>query len=375
MENILNENDICFFNIPKAFRKSLNQLKDNSLLKRICENYNLDDHTKQFLFNLLNYYLDPTKYGNNWTKTRAMEYFGLTRYRIDKIFEELEANGLLVRHKIYPHTYNEEAIKDDELKRIMKTRHSQIYWISEFRLDLGLNKKEIEETTKSNEKNIQLINEQLKKPAPKRPETDVKVMETELASNPFYLMALEKYKSDYISNAEYTIDTSKEIVDFCNDALFDGTEESKICDGDVDGVVNICWDVIVMGQVYDYNTKAFNNFRYSQAGNKMASINTKAIKQAFTKFRTYTQGESNVNWINEYENGNLKFLLQSSVAIHNYIKLHFMENKLPTYSQLLGLYKVLADNPELLCLEYSEEAYKVLDYFFIKNQQLYTKKE
>ena len=62
-------------------------------------------------------------------------------------------------------------------------------------------------------------------------------------------------------------------------------------------------------------------------------------------------------------------------GIYNYCKLNFLGDNLPVFKEVLGLYKTLADHPELICLDVNEESYSVLDKFFNKNQEQYIKKE
>lgn len=365
------ENEFCFINIAKGFKKGLNMFTNSKVFRAINSDPDLDIYAKKFLIDILIYAQDETKYGNNWTKSRAMKYFGYTKYRIDKIFAQLEKKGILIRHKIYPHAYNEEAIKSEELKVIDKSKHDGIYWISEFRF--SFNNTPTEEMEEVSKNNIDLINEQLKKPAHKKP-LEIETIDEDVSTNPLYQAALERYKNEYLLDTYYSIDAPEDIKTFCNDALNE-TGESKLYDDDLDGLAEICWNTIVKAQVYSDKPSAFNNFRYSEVGNKMASFNEKAIKQAFLKFRTFSPGESNLPLVNEYENFNKKFLAQCSLVIHNYIKLHFLNEKLPEYKEVLGLFKTLADHPELICLEYNEENYKILHYLFIKNQELYNKKE
>lgn len=362
----LTEDDTIFIKgLPKKFFY-------NQITNKILFDPNLSSDAKEFLLKILEYHRNPKKRGDNWTKKRAMSYFKLTKYKIDKIYKELIAAGYLLIKKIYPHQAEDNTMDN--------AVHNKIYWIYVF--NINPDKKELDNMI-TNENNTQQMKKYFNKKNDTNNSTKTKITNTEVKQeidtketnklNNYYNEALTRYKNSYFC----TLDTSEkyiiEMADSAREFINNNSSWFNFDDVDLTTTINFCWDLLVKTKAF--NEKAFNSYRYSDKGNSMASVNTKALLQSYNTLDTYQPGISNIPYINNSKDGTKKFLVTSTIIIHNYIKLGFFDDMLPEFKDLLGLYRTLAFHPELTGLSYNKESYKLFDMFFKQNQENYNKKE
>lgn len=346
-----------------------NKLFYNKVSNNILYDRNLSSDAKEFLLKVIDYYRNPEKHGDNWTKKRAMSYFGYSKYKIDKIYKELVRAGYLTVVKVYPHQADPNIEMDEAV-------HNRICWT--YLLNMSPDKEEVKKmiSSKNNtEKMKKHLSKTTKKSKTIADKLAQKIKDEETTNKNYYNEALTRYKNSYLydlTKDTYHIDTDEEVKTEIRNAR-DNYEIDLESNEDINRVADFCWNLIVKTKTP--NDKAFNSYRYSEKGNKMALINTGAIKQAYTKFKTYQSGFSNIPYINNSDDGAIKFLVSSTIIVRNYVNLGFFGELLPEFKDLIGLYKVIAEHPELTGLEYTEESYKILDLFFEKNQENYNKKE
>lgn len=376
--------------VKKKFSSLINCEFDGGFVqlpREILYDTTIDAHTKLFLGKVLEYEKNPNKASVNWTKSRARKYFkDLSDYRIDRIYEQLEASGYMRRIKCYPQKYDGEfKTTNIEKDQIYEKYHNRIFWTVEIYFNPKKNKYFMENNNvNSKERNEAMLNKHLNNKKvtiaattalTKESKTAAKITEEETIKL-YYQLAMQKFKQSYYMDPstignKFTIDTDISTTNYIRENVV-ALEETD----DINELAEFCWDVIVKGKTYDNDT-AFESYRYSEAGKKIASINIGGIKHIYNTYSLFDKHSSklNINTANEYGVYLGKLLLvHCSMVIHNYIKHNFIES-LPSYKELLGLFKTLESYPALLCLENTEEQYAVLDYFFTKNQEKYIKAE
>ena len=314
-------------------------------------------------FALLVNYAKHEKYSKNWTKKQCMNVFHLTRYKVDKIYDELTENGYIYcAGKVYPHkdsnriSYEYTLYEDPKMNGI--TNLTKVVGDKDM-----ISSTDSKEIIKAQFENQKPIIKNVEKQTTEKLEAEVK----------YYNMAVEKLKSSRfadIINPHIKLDLPEELATYLKSIV-----TKDFLNGSISDIADVCWNTIVKS--ITYNKKAFNSYRYSESGNKMAITNIKAIIQAFNKFDIYQENSTKLNGIKESmkQNGlklNRVFLVYSSAIISNYTKLGFLDGKLPDYKELMGLLKTLADHPELIYLENNVDQYLLLDKFFKENQKLYS---
>lgn len=323
----------------------------------------LSSELKNIMINIFGRSNMPNNKILNWNQKTIRNITKLGRYEVESVIKEAVKYGFCYCEMSYPH-----APVDGEI--IMNNRIQYIYhWYEDPSLNPHFNKGA--EEMVSSENNIKEIKDFIEKVPEIQKSIEVEepiVVDGNILDNPYYNLALEDWKSsyymDHINGKDLFVDIDDSIREYIKENLSTNDDINRLSEG--------CWNVLV--KAVTYNNSAFNSYRYSTAGNRMAEINKKAIMQAYNTFDTYQQGLSKIDMINAETTGAKRFLIHSTMVIHNYIKLGFLDGKLPEFKELLGLYKVLTEYPELICLKNNKESYKILDYLFNVNQEQYNRR-